>query len=443
MRLVWATVLVAFLVVVSGVAGIGAAELVSEVRVEGNRRVDTSSIRVHVELQRGDPVDRVAIDEDIKSIYEMGFFDNIYVTFEDAPDGIIVTYLVEERPYITDVVFKGVKHVQEPDLEAVINVTPRTIFDPRRVATGLEAARKLYTSEGYPDAKLDFEVEVDADNNAVLVYTADEGELIRVGEIDFEGAAAFSERELRKLMTTRTEWMFSFLTGAGLLNEDELATDVERITAYYYDNGYLQARVDEPQVERDGDSLRVRVKIDEGPLFRVGEITFSGDVLMPEEELLDRLLLKHGDVFRASELRESIFSLTEAYGNLGYAFADVVPDTRAVPSRNEMDVRFSFAAGDIVTIRRIDVRGNTKTRDEVVRRELALDEGERFSGSGLQSSKGGVRRLGFFDEVELSTERTESTDEVDLVVDVKEVSVQCQNLREQSLRPRSAPGLER
>lgn len=397
-----------------------AADIVSDIRVEGNRRVDTSSIRVHIELKHGDVVDRAAIDEDIKAIYEMGFFDNIYVTTDNAVDGVVITYLVEERPYVTDVSFKGVDHVKEEDLEAVINITPRTIFDPRRVAAGLEEARKLYTSEGYPDAKIDFEVEVDAENNATIVYTVDEGELIRVGEIDFEGVEAFSDRELRKLMTTRTEWMFSFLTGAGLLNEDELGTDVERITAYYYDNGYLQARVDEPEVEREGDSLRVRIKVDEGPLFRVGEITFAGDVLLPEEELKDRLLLKHNEVFRASELRESIFSLTEAYGNLGHAFANIVPDTRVVPSRNEMDVRFTFDAGEIVRIRRIDVRGNTKTRDEVVRRELSLDEGEKFSGSGLQASKSGVRSLGFFDEVELSTERTDEEDEVDLVVDVKE-----------------------
>jgi outer membrane protein insertion porin family len=396
------------------------ADVVSEVRVEGNRRVDSSSIRIHIELSPGDTIDLVAIDEDIKAIYELGFFDNIFVTFDDAADGVIVTYLVEERPYVTDVTFSGVKHVKEEDLEAVINITARTIFDPRRVAAGLEEARKLYTSEGYPDAEIDFEVEVDTDNNATIVYTVKEGELIRVGDIDFEGVAAFSDRELRKLMTTRTEWAFSFLTGAGLLNEDELSTDVERITAYYYDNGYLQARVDEPVIEREDDSLRVRIKVEEGAVFRVGALEFAGDVLLPEDELKARLLLREGDIFRASQLRESIFTLTEAYGDLGHAFADIVPDTRVVAERNEMDVRFNFTAGEVVKIRRIEVRGNTKTRDEVVRRELALDEGEKFSGTGLQASKRAVRRLGFFDEVELSTERTESEDEVDLIVDVKE-----------------------
>jgi outer membrane protein insertion porin family len=420
MRRVLTAALAVLLVCVSGVVVAQATDLVSEVRVEGNRRVDSASIRVHIDIDQGDLVDRGAIDEDIKSIYAMGFFDNIYVTLLERDGAMIVTYLVEERPYVTDVVFEGNESVKAEDLEAVINITARTIFDPRRVVTGLEAARKLYTSEGYPDAKIDFEVEVDADNSATIVYSVEEGDLIRVGEIEFEGVDAFTDRELRKLMTTRTEWMFSFLTGAGLLNEDELATDVERVTAHYYDHGYLQARVDEPKVERDGDALRVRIKVEEGPLFRVGALEFTGDVLMEEDELKQRLLLKQGDVFRASQLRESIFSLTEAYGNLGYAFADVVPDTRIDAENDEMDVRFNFDAGEIVTIRRIEVRGNTKTRDEVVRRELGLDEGAKFSGTGLQSSKRAVRRLGFFDEVELSTERTENADEVDLVVDVEE-----------------------
>lgn len=397
-----------------------AGQRVVDVRVEGNRRVDTASIRVQIGLTPGDAVDRSAIDRDIKAIYGMGFFDNIFVTFRDAPGGVIVTYLVEERPYITKIEFSGVKEVEEEDLEAVINVTPRTIFDPRRVADGLEAARKFYTSEGYPDAEIGFEVEVDADNNAVVRYTVEEGELIRVGEIVFEGVSAFSHRELRKLMTTRTEWAFSFLTGAGLLNEDELATDVERITAYYYDHGYLQARVDEPSVERHDDELIVTIKIDEGPLFRVGEIFFDGDVLLPEDDLIKRLELKQGGVFRASALRESIFALTEAYGDLGYAFAEITPDTRIVASREEMDIKFHFEAGKVVTIRRIEVRGNTKTRDEIIRRELALDEGQRFSGSGLQASKRAIRRLGFFDEVELSTARTDQDDQVDLIVEVKE-----------------------
>lgn len=399
---------------------VSATGLVSGIWVKGNRRVETSAIRLHIGQAEGAPVDEDRVDTDIKDIYAMGFFDNVWVTSEDTADGVVLVYHVAERPYIEAIEFEGVRKVEREDLEAVINITTRTIFDPQRVWVGLEQARKFYTSEGYPDAKIDFDVEVREDNNATVVYRVDEGELVRVVDIRFEGVKAFKKRKLRKLMTTRKQWWLSFLTGAGLLNEDELATDVDRLTAFYYDNGYIHARVDEPKVERNDDGLVVTMKIDEGPLFHIGSISFEGEVLLPEEELLAKTGLVVGGVFRASRLREAVFALTEAYGDLGYAFAEIEPRTRTSRTADEIDIRFAFDPGQIVSIRRIDVRGNTKTRDHVIRRELALHEGEKFSGVGLRSSKAAVRRLGFFEEVELTTNRTERDDEVDLQVQVKE-----------------------
>ena len=312
------------------------------------------------------------------------------------------------------------KKVTEDDLAAVVNVTPRTIFDPQRVWLGLEQARKFYGGEGYPDAKIDFEVEVGPDNNATLVYRVDEGDLVRVEDIRFEGVKAFKHRKLRKLMTTRERWIFSFVTGAGLLNEDELATDVERLTAFYYDQGYIHARIDEPRVERVDDGLIVTIKVNEGPLFHVRTIDFAGDLLMTDDDMRARLGFAESDVFRASQLREAVFALTEGYGDLGYAFAEITPDTRTVESGDQIDVRFNVKAGEIVSIRRIEIQGNTKTRDKVVRRELGLEEGQKFSGSGLRKSKTNINRLGFFEDVELTTNRTDRADQVDVVVKVKE-----------------------
>jgi len=393
---------------------------VSAVLIRGNHRVEETSIRVHVSQPVGVPVDDAAVDRDIKEIYRMGFFDDVWATHETGEEGQVVVYNVAERPYITDIKFKGVKKVNEEDLEAVVNLTPRTIFDPQRAWVGIEEARKFYTSEGYPDVRITYELEAGAEDTAVLHYKVDEGKLVRVQDIRLEGVQAFSKRKLRRLMTTRQEWFMSFATGAGLLNEDELATDMERLTAFYYDNGYIHARVDEPQVTREEEGLVITVKVEEGPLFHVGEISFDGDVELPEDELRYLSGVATGDVFRASVLREAIFALSEAYGDLGYAFAEAVPDTRVSDAREEVDVVFTFRAGPIVKIRRIEIRGNTKTRDHVIRRELTLQEGQTFSGSGLRRSKVAVNRLGFFDEVELTTSRTSQPDEVDLLVQVKE-----------------------
>ncbi|RMD82422.1 MAG: outer membrane protein assembly factor BamA [Candidatus Dadabacteria bacterium] len=400
--------------------GAFAAQRIAEVRVDGNERVETSAIRAHVHVGPGQVLDRRLIDKDVKEIYQLGFFDHVWVTAEDGPAGVILTYHVAERPYVTDVVFHGVKHVEKEDLEGVVGIVPGAIFDPRRAWEGLEAARKFYGSEGYPDARIEYSLERREGNTAVVHYHIKEGKLVRIREIRLEGVKAFKKSKLRKLMTTRERWFLSFLTGAGILNEDELKTDVDRLTAYYYDHGYIHVRIDEPKIERVGDGLVVTIKIDEGPLFHVGDISFEGDVLIEEDRLRSMIGFRPGDVFRASALRDAIFAVTEAYGDLGYAFAEAIPDTRVREAARRVDVVFRIKAGPVVTIRRIEIRGNTKTRDYVIRRELELHEGEKFSGSGLRRSKANVRRLGFFDEVELTTSRTDREDQVDLIVKVVE-----------------------
>ena len=393
---------------------------VTDVRVEGNTRVDSSAIRVHIGHATGGVLDEERIDGDIKAIYKMGFFDDVWATRKRSAKGVAVVYHVKERPYVTAIKFEGVDKVTREDLEAVINVSSRTIFDPRQAWLGIQQARKLYTSEGYPDATIEYELLTGADNTAELLYTADEGPLVRVADIRFEGVRAFKTRALRKLMTTRRQWMLSWLTGAGLLNEDELATDVERLTAYYYDNGYIHVRVDEPFIERIDDGMVVVIRVEEGPLFNVGEISFAGDLLLPEQRLAAVTGLTRGEVFRASQLREAIFALAEAYGDFGHAFADIVPKTKVDTANAVVDIAFHFEGGPVVSVRRIEIRGNNKTRDHVVRREMRIQEGQRFSGSGLTRSKAAIQRTGYFETVELSTKRTGNEDEVDLLVELKE-----------------------
>ncbi|MFQ5476989.1 MAG: outer membrane protein assembly factor BamA [Candidatus Binatia bacterium] len=408
-------------VLLFGAAVVGVhAGVITEIRLDGAQRVDSDALTVEIGSTVGAPFDEKQIDADVKALFSMGFFQNVWVTREEVTGGTRLVYHVKERPYVEAVRFEGVRKVDIADLEAVVDVTPRTIFDPDKAAAGLIEAKKLYSREGYPDAVIDYELDVDANNNATVVYTVEEGSLIRISKIRFEGVSAFKPRKLRKLMTTRTKWFLSFLTGAGLLNEDELATDVERVASWYYDNGYIRVRIDEPVIKRVGNSLEVTFKIDEGPLFHVGEVAFHGELFLPPDELRATAELKSGEVFRASLLRESVFSLVEAYGNLGYAFAEVVPQTRIRPGERLVDVDFNMTSGPVVTVRRVEIRGNTKTRDKVVRRAVELEEGQRFSGSGLRESKAAVRRTGLFSEVDLTTRRTERDDEVDLLVTVAE-----------------------
>jgi outer membrane protein insertion porin family len=412
--------MVALSILVGTASVASAGEVVTAVEVGGNARVEESAIRIHISHPVGVELDPAVVDNDLKAIHGMRFFDNVWATREPASGGIVLRYMVREHPYVTDVTYEGSDKVDIEDLEAVNGVRPRTIFDPVKAWQALGDMRRVYASKGYPDAQADWEIEPLPDNEARLIYKIDEGKLVRIQEIRFEGVEAFSHRKLRRIMATREEWTFSWLTGAGILNDEEISTDVERLTAFYYDNGYVEARVDEPEVVRKGDGLTVTMRVDEGKQFRVKSIDFIGEVLLSKEEMLVASGFEAGEVFKPSKLREAIFGLTEAYGDLGYAFADVRPLTNVDEETAEVAIRFELRPNDIVEVRRIDIRGNTKTRDYILRREMRLQEGEKFSGSGLRRSRTEIRRLGFFDEVEVSSQRTEEPDKVDLTVDVKE-----------------------
>jgi outer membrane protein insertion porin family len=395
-------------------------QTVVSIEVDGHSRVEESAILLHVSQDVGALLDESTVDGDLKAIYGMRFFDNVWVEREIVADGVKLRYMVREQPYITEVTYENNGHTDIEDLEAVNGVRPRTIFDPLKAFQALNDMRKVYASKGYPDADAEWEVEPLPDNEGRLVYKINEGSLVQIEDIRFEGVEAFSHGKLRRIMATRKAWTLSWLTGAGILNDEEISTDVERLTAFYYDNGYVEARVDEPGIVREGDGLVITMRVDEGKQFHVKTISFLGEVLLPEEELLAASGFEAGQVFKPSKLREAIFGLTEAYGDLGYAFADVRPLTNVDDELAEVAIRFELRPNDIVEVRRIDIRGNTKTRDYVLRREMRLNEGETFSGSGLRRSRSEIRRLGFFDEVEVSSQRTEEPDKVDLTVDVTE-----------------------
>src|SRR5437660_453215 len=208
-------------------------------------------------------------------------------------------------------------------------------------------------------------------------------------------------------------------TGAAVLNKETLKTDTERLTAWYYDNGYINVRVDEPQVERKEDGLYVTIKVAESDQYKVGEVKFAGDV-RSDLDLRKDLELVSGDTFRTSKLRQDILKLTDKYGDVGYAFVNIEPETDIEPEKKTVDITYRIDQGPQVTIDKILITGNTKTRDKVVRRELKVEEQQQFSGTKLKKSRDALNRLGFFQEVNLTTQRGRSEEKLNLQVDVKE-----------------------
>jgi outer membrane protein insertion porin family len=418
----WVGVVAALVWAGSAPAVVRASEpVVTQVVIEGNVRVEDDAIRVNLESRPGSPVDPARIDRDVRAIYGMGFFDQVDVEQRDEAGGIVLLFKVQERPLVRKVTIEGTDKLKREDVEGALRVRPHTIFDPTKAREGIAAAKKLYAEKGYLDATIDLKTAPTGENEVDVTYVVDERHPIRVEEIVIEGNHAFSDRKLRGLMQTKTAWILTPITGAGNLNRDVLRADGERLTAWYYDHGYVTVRVDEPQVERKGDGLVVTVKIEEGDQFHVGSVGLDGENLPADPApLLAGLETKAGEVFSASGVRDDTQQLVTKLSDDGYAFAKVDPATDVNVESKTVDVRFRVDRGQPVTVDFIDVTGNTKTRDKVIRREMRLQEQELFSGTKLRKSRDALQRLGFFRDVNIGTRRTERDDRLDLVVDVKE-----------------------
>lgn len=428
----WAWLCLGLVLVLGGTATAVLAqsgERIDRVVIAGNRRVEMDAIRIHLQAHSGLSLNEEMVDADLRALYRMGFFDDIEVDWSQRDGEWVLTYTVTERPLIKELRIEGNSKLDREDLEPALKARPNTILEPEKVTSGIEEAKKLYDKKGYLDAKIVSATEDVGDDQVVLTYTIDEGEIVRISQLTFEGARAFPESSwnplptgLQRVMQTREKSLLSFITGAGNLDREVLKTDLERITAYYYDNGYIDVKVDEPVIERQEDGLHVTVKIDEGDQYHVGAVDIGGDLLDDMTPAINALHMVRGEIFRTSKLREDITALTEFYGNEGYAFVNVNPDTAVSPKEKDVDVTYRVSKGPAVSIDKIEISGNTKTRDKVVRREIELQEQEQFRGSKLRRSQERLRRLGYFEDVNITTRKAAGDDKLDLLVDVKEAS---------------------
>ncbi len=416
-----------------GAAVVGAQQgmpRIREVLIEGATRVDPKAVQVHVDIRGGEIFDPVKADSDLRAIWGMGFFEDVVVELRPAQgpgsDANLI-FRVTERPLVKSVKIKGNEDVKEKDLDAALAVRPGTIYEPEKARRGIIAAISLFEKEGFPDAKITPVLEpTDVPGESTLVYKVDQGPKVGVCNIEFTGNDNFSARELRGVLETKEKWFLSWLLGGGTLDKEVLTTDVERVNAFYYDNGYVNIKIDEPEIKRDGDCITASFRLTEGDPYNFGAIKFLGAEALGEagssEALQEKIGAQTGETFRASLLREDVASLTDVLGDQGYAFANVSPDTFIDVAKKQVDVTFRLEPGKPVKIGRIEITGNTKTRDKVVRREMKVGEQEQFSATKLRKSRDALQRVGFFQDVNVTTRKSDVDDEINVLVDLKEGS---------------------
>jgi outer membrane protein insertion porin family len=391
--------------------------ILKEVKITGNLRVEEDGIRLHIKNRPGEVFNQNLVEQDVKDIYRMGFFEDVQA--EISPDGVL-TYTVKEKPYVREVKIQGNSQISRDKIETALGVTPRTILDRGRIAEGVDKVRKLYNEQGYVNAKVDYALSVESSNQAVLVLEIVEGTRLLIKKISFEGNRSFSDSELKGLMATKEEWIFSFVTNRGVLDRDILTNDIAILSNEYYDHGYIDHKIDEPIILRDRDGLEIVIRIDEGQQYRVGKVEIGGDLIQDGNQMLKQVKLTTGQIFRGSRLREDITTLTDMYSNKGFAFAQVEPVTKVNPEEKKVDVALVITRGPPVYFNRVLIAGNTKTRDKVIRRELEATEQELYSGTKITQSRNALQRTGYFEDVQLTTKKTDQPDTVDLLVDVKE-----------------------
>ena len=397
---------------------------ISALEVEGNLRVESEAILRQVGLEIGEELDERSLGDAIRAVYALGFFDDIAIDAQlDDDGGLILTVIVTEKPSISEVTFVGNDELSNEDVDEVVDLRVGAILDEARVRANAEKIEDLYRDKGYYLVEVDYRLYDTAEGEVGVEYEIQEYTRVQVGRVTFVGNDNLDARELRAVMQTRPGDYLSFLTQFGNFARDDFAADLQRIRVTYYDNGYLDVAVGDPVIElsRDRRRLYITIPIDEGEVYTVSQVGVSGDLLPELGDPEEDLLVEAGSEFRASQVRGDIERLTRQYQDEGYAFTNVNMLTQQNADALEIGIEYDIDRGELVYIGRIDIIGNSITRDRVIRREMQIQEGELYSRTNIEYSEARITRLGFFDNVTIR-EQVSAIDPqlIDLEVEVSE-----------------------
>ncbi|MBF0366004.1 MAG: outer membrane protein assembly factor BamA [Oligoflexia bacterium] len=398
---------------------------IDEVEIRGNRKIEKEAILEKILSKKGVTLDKRMLQSDIQTIYRMKYFDTVEAHQEIREGKNFLVWVLRERPIIKSISFSGNDDLSKDDLTEKIKSKEFSILDIHTVKSDIGELKKLYEEKGFYLASIDYEIKRIDEENAELIFKIKEYDKVRVKKITILGNRAFSDKELKEFMRTREETLLSFMNDTGSFRDFDFETDIERLKYFYKSKGYLQVNIGKPQVTVSEDKRWVFIsfRITEGPSFSVNKIFFEGDLLFPEEKFREKIALKEGETYSEESLRKDIVLLTELYQDEGYAFANVIRNLQMVPGENKVDIHFAFEKGKIAYFGKIVMKGNTQTRDKVIRRELLVREGMKYSGSLLRQSKENVSRLGFFEAeaIVFNTVTVKDRDDVlDLEISIKE-----------------------
>jgi outer membrane protein insertion porin family len=399
------------------------ADKIAKIEITGNERIDTGLIANSIKTKAKETYDVNKLREDMKNIYKTGFFSDVQIDVRDTPEGKIVTFVVIERPPIKAIYLAGNKKIKTADIRDKLKIQTNTVLNIEKVKESLDEIKKLYASKGYYAAKVSYEIDYgDAGLDTAVKFFIEEPVRSYVRKITFTGNKAFKGSALQNYMRTKEKGWFSFFTGSGTLDEDALEEDKKNIEAFYQDNGYIRIKVGVPDIviSKDGKSINVTIPLDEGDVYKIGTIDFTGDVLFTKDEVTSKMRSKPGAVFRSSLYQQDMLMVTDMYRDQGYAFCDIAPLTMVDDKTKTVNFTFQIEKKKQVFFNRVNIAGNVKSRDKVVRRELRFAEGDRFSATKIKESQRRLRNTTFFKNVDMKIAETDQPDKVNMDITVEE-----------------------
>jgi len=397
-------------------------KLVTGIEIKGNKSIGSNTIISKIKTKVGSPYQETVVSDDLKRLYLLGYFSDIKIDTEVYKDGLKVIITVTERPIIEKIAFLGILRLsmREDKLKETLKSKETQYLDYPNLAEDAKSIKKLYEKIGYSQAEVNYRVDISKDTDkARIEFNVVEGRRVRIKDILVEGNKNFSAKRILRLMKTKRAWFFN----AGVLKDEVLLEDIERIKSFYHREGFTDVVVDYEVKPRPKKPflLYITIRIQEGKKYLVGNVTIQGNEHILKKDILERLkVCVPGKVFSEEALSQDVVNIQGLYFDRGYISAEVQEATSLNSYTGRIDIVYNITESEVAYVDKIKVRGNVKTKDIVIRRELRIRPGDKFDGDKLKRSKERLQNLGFFEEVKYDTEDTQVPNKKDLVVEVKE-----------------------
>jgi outer membrane protein insertion porin family len=396
--------------------------VINAIEIQGIRRIEESALKSKISQRTGDPISQDKTNEDIKNIFKMGYFDDVRAEIEPLEGGIKLIYIVKEKPTIIKIDFQGNEEFNDEKLREQIIITTGAIADDVLIQENAQRLRMFYEGEGYWLSRIVPVVKEFTPHEVSLTYQIEEGNKIKINKIHIDGNQNLSSKTIKKAIETKEWWIFSFVTSSGYYQKARMDADLERIRDLYFNNGFIKVAVGNPDVRltEDKEGMTISIPVSEGDQYTISSVEFSGNSVFQDEEIKKMVTMSPEQLFSKEVLRKDILAISDLYSESGYALITVTPDLVPDEENRLVKVVLKIDEGEKYWIGRIEISGNTKTRDKVIRREVRLDEGDIYNSALIKRSYERINNLNYFENVDVSPQPRPEEKLVDLDIEVKE-----------------------